>query len=185
MKEDMVKKAIMMMAAGLLFSAASQAQSVVIKPVLADSAKTRTVVRQHTDATAQQRTDATVQHSVIETPSVQTTSSEETIVPRSEGPRGLYEEPLTHTVKKTSTKRTVLKAPEVKPGERVGEHAKALPAYLDTVKLSSSPVLHIASRVQMAPPARTSGKVMTTRSVRTIGPKPAATERKVVQEVEE
>ena len=176
MKEDMVKKAIMMMAAGLLFSAASQAQSVVIKPVLADRAKTRTVVRQHTDATAQQRTDATVQHSVIETLAVQTTSSEETIVPRSEGPRGLYEEPLTHTVKKTSTKRTVLKAPEVKPGERY---------QADTVKLSSSPVRHSASSVQMAPPERTSGKVMTTRSVRTIGPKPAATERKVVQEVEE
>lgn len=161
MKEEMVKKAIMMMAAGLLFSAASQAQSVVIKPVLADSAKTRTVVRMRQATPAERPVSAA--------PAVQTTSSEETIVPRSEGPRGLYEEPLTHTVKKTSTKRTVLKAPEVKASERF---------QADTVKLSSSPVRQGASSVQMAPPERTSGKVMTTRTVRTIGPKPAATERK-------
>ncbi len=161
MKEEMVKKAIMMMAAGLLFSAASQAQSVVIKPVLADSAKTRTVVRMHQATPAERPVSAA--------PAVQTTSSEETIIPRSEGPRGLYEEPLTHTVKKTSTKRTVLKAPEVKASERF---------QADTVKLSSSPVRQGASSVQMAPPERTSGKVMTTRTVRTIGPKPAATERK-------
>ena len=73
------------------------------------------------------------------------------------------------TVKKVTTTRTVQVAPKVKPEERF---------QTDTVKLESSPAKKNGVHLQMTPPERTTGKVVKTRTVRTIETKPASTETK-------
>lgn len=73
---------------------------------------------------------------------------------------GLYEEELPRSVKRFSTKTTVEQA----------DTPAAEPMKADTTRLEVTPGPRTNLSSQMAPPERASGKVMRTRTVRTIQP---------------
>lgn len=153
----MMKKVMMMTVAGLLCAAAVHAQSVVVKPMKATVKSQAAAKQKETQNDGQQTTVM---------PKATDNAGESVKVSTYRGPQ---EEPLVRTVKKVTTTRTVQVAPKVKPEERF---------QTDTVKLESSPAKKNGVHLQMTPPERTTGKVVKTRTVRTIETKPASTETK-------
>ncbi|MCR4852930.1 MAG: hypothetical protein K5893_05015 [Prevotella sp.] len=126
-----------------------------------------------TTAQAQAVTQRTEQSSTTVTRTdAQKQSAQEAAPVTHKSSYGLYEEDLPRSVKRTSTTRTV----------REGDAPAAEPMKADTVKLQVTPSPRGTLSSQMAPPERASGKVMRTRSVRTIAPATQETPAKTEEE---